>query len=1069
MTVTVSAPSMPFPFPSTRGTGFPASFSPPVAGPVSGKRSGGAPLLCSAADVKSSLPSIVSSGLLPSSSLSSPAFYATSGPATSSSSGSSSIAHIPLSLARRQLSSASSEWVSHRLRQQQLVEQLTGAFVSWQRQAVDEYSQIVARCKTEANHAIAALGQHQPASAAKADWRREAKSAGSATRDEHDSRPLPPPIAAEHISTAAVDVQSGAAWSQLQTVQAPVDGESAAIMAEWESANARQQEAAQTVQQMAEDMGLHTSPLDCQPSLHAFHSLLASWLAERSTLAARVQTIKQTQSALQAEKARLTAWKDTIKQQQQQQQGTDSEAGSSAVQLAEEGKQWEAAKQKLASDGARLKEEHAEYERRIAEYKSAEASIKQKWADIAQSATSEPTPPLPTADRLSALLGELQKVQQANKQLADANGQLTAHTATRQHQQERQAQQELQTIANVAGAATPPAAGGESKQNAGAGHIPSQSADMATSLSAAERRIVEQQRQLAELTRQLVVAQPAEKDHKASRATHTANGSHSTTNRGSAATAAESVETIPLPVSTAAPSPSSSCSSCDSLLARCASLQISLSQCAAELSTANSLLSSERERHAAVESEWRQQQSVYSSSIAGASGTAEVEIARHVREASQRQLQLEDLSRLLDETVRKGNRELNETRASQQRMMEEAVSTLERQQANERQQWAQQLEASVAAADEQSAAREAVEERLAEEERRWRETDAQLTEQRAAFEALRAEAAEALQTRDALFAQVASATADIERLHGVIELEKQKAAEADRDRLQMFDRLREEQKRRKEFQFKYEDAKGKVRVYARVRPFTAAEVAARERTLLRPGRNEWTLELNETQRDVLGNISDKWREFAFDHVFHAGLPPDTKGNGSQAEVFEETAAFAELSLQGINCCIFAYGQSGTGQTEQHTIDPHRTTTTTVVSDSPHPVLCCAALPASLLLIRQDVDYGRPASHCRERSQPRAVGAEAAYDRASVQPGSGYGRDARRVAQLLPGGDIPQRAGGLVLEAGHGHCHERQGREVARGAGAESEGGRRQEEGADRQRAGSGVQQRGRHARLLRQR
>ena len=51
----------------------------------------------------------------------------------------------------------------------------------------------------------------------------------------------------------------------------------------------------------------------------------------------------------------------------------------------------------------------------------------------------------------------------------------------------------------------------------------------------------------------------------------------------------------------------------------------------------------------------------------------------------------------------------------------------------------------------------------------------------------------------------------------------------------------EEIRRRKEFQFKYEDAKGKVRVYARVRPFSKAEVAAEEKTLLRPGTNEWTL------------------------------------------------------------------------------------------------------------------------------------------------------------------------------------------------------------------------------------
>lgn len=47
-------------------------------------------------------------------------------------------------------------------------------------------------------------------------------------------------------------------------------------------------------------------------------------------------------------------------------------------------------------------------------------------------------------------------------------------------------------------------------------------------------------------------------------------------------------------------------------------------------------------------------------------------------------------------------------------------------------------------------------------------------------------------------------------------------------------------------------------------------------------------------------------------MFQFGLE-NTKGNASQAEVFEETKIFAELAVQGINCCVFAYGQSGTGK------------------------------------------------------------------------------------------------------------------------------------------------------------
>jgi hypothetical protein len=98
-------------------------------------------------------------------------------------------------------------------------------------------------------------------------------------------------------------------------------------------------------------------------------------------------------------------------------------------------------------------------------------------------------------------------------------------------------------------------------------------------------------------------------------------------------------------------------------------------------------------------------------------------------------------------------------------------------------------------------------------------------------------------------------------------------------------------------QFKYEDAKGKVRVYARVRPFSKAEIAAEEKTLLRPGTNEWTLAINETQKNYQGIVSDNWRPIEFDHVFQFGLE-NTKGNASQLEIFEETKIFAELTVQG---------------------------------------------------------------------------------------------------------------------------------------------------------------------------
>ena len=898
--------------------------------------------------------------------------------------------------------------------------------MSWQQQAVDEYSQILQRCKRDANDTISQLNAHNAAltrAAKEAEAAREAmhdatnrqlstngsgnamegdRSAGDSVkeRQQHNEHRRSSTASASAVNRSSlIDTTVLASNSAIVTepqrpLSAPLHAEGvpaaeeataeAAATAEYTSAIERQEAASHAVQQLATAIGLpHTLPSDCQAAVQSLHSALLPWLAERSTLAARVQSIKQTQTALQAEKARLTAWKDAIKhkqqqqQQQQQQQGDDSR-GNSAEQLAAESRQWDAAKQQLATDGVRLKDEHAEYEKRIAQYKAEEVNIKQRWADIQQQASGdEPTreaAPLPSADKLSALIDGWGRLIRAHGQVDLIRSQ---SAASRQQTTPLQ-QQEHNTPTEAYKPQPAPAAavGEEHKPNERSNTtepVSSPPFNAVAALSAATRRIAEQQSELTELTQQLAAVRQAEKDNNAHSPPHT---SHALTPRsgekGSTVVstgAAEAEETVRLPQSSSSlpstvpssspslspSSPPASCSSCDALLARCSSLDASLSASAAQLSAANARLSSELERHAAVESEWRQQQQ-------SALGSSEAEVARYGREASERQLQLEDLSRLLDDTVKKGNRELNESRASQQRQMEEAVSALERQQANERQQWAQQLEASTAAASSQSAVRAALEQQLAEEQRRWRETDAQLTEQRAAFEALRAEAAEALQARDGLLAQLAAASADIERLHALLEAERQRADAAEAGRVEAFESMLEEQKRRKEFQFKYEDAKGKVRVYARVRPFTAAEVAAKERTLLRPGRNAWTLELNETQRDVLGHISDKWREFAFDHVFHAGLGQATKANGSQAEVFNETAAFAELSLQGINCCVFAYGQSGTGQTHNGQLAHSRSdrsqaaTTHSLYRVCMH-VCVCTVTVLLLCCVRQDVDNG----------------------------------------------------------------------------------------------------------------
>lgn len=131
----------------------------------------------------------------------------------------------------------------------------------------------------------------------------------------------------------------------------------------------------------------------------------------------------------------------------------------------------------------------------------------------------------------------------------------------------------------------------------------------------------------------------------------------------------------------------------------------------------------------------------------------------------------------------------------------------------------------------------------------------------------------------------------------------------------------EEQERRKYFQQEYEAAKGKIRVYARVRPWIRLEKESDNPQALvkcvRPGPNVWSMMLNHQKMSVQDNkLMDDWNPKTFDHVFLGGYNDDFPGtdNGSQAEVFKECEGFAEMAFDGLNTCIFAYGQSGSGKT-----------------------------------------------------------------------------------------------------------------------------------------------------------
>eukprot|EP00873_Tetraselmis_striata_P004861 jgi/Tetstr1/425125/TSEL_015587.t1 len=131
--------------------------------------------------------------------------------------------------------------------------------------------------------------------------------------------------------------------------------------------------------------------------------------------------------------------------------------------------------------------------------------------------------------------------------------------------------------------------------------------------------------------------------------------------------------------------------------------------------------------------------------------------------------------------------------------------------------------------------------------------------------------------------------------------EKQQAVliEAQAKRLEELEVLyKDEQVLRKRYFNMMEDMKGKIRVYARVRPMLDFESKAGQKpelqipdalTLAHPWKEE-----------------KKPREYSFDSVFEP--------TASQEDVFEDTKYLVQSAIDGYNVCIFAYGQTGSGKT-----------------------------------------------------------------------------------------------------------------------------------------------------------
>ncbi|CAN1335590.1 Kinesin-like protein KIN-14Q [Linum perenne] len=104
---------------------------------------------------------------------------------------------------------------------------------------------------------------------------------------------------------------------------------------------------------------------------------------------------------------------------------------------------------------------------------------------------------------------------------------------------------------------------------------------------------------------------------------------------------------------------------------------------------------------------------------------------------------------------------------------------------------------------------------------------------------------------------------------------------------------------RKELYNKVLELKGNIRVFCRCRPLNHEEVEAGA---------SMAIDFESAKAGELTVFSNgvPKKTFKFDSIFSP--------QANQADVFEDTAAFATSVLDGYNVCIFAYGQTGTGKT-----------------------------------------------------------------------------------------------------------------------------------------------------------
>ena len=105
----------------------------------------------------------------------------------------------------------------------------------------------------------------------------------------------------------------------------------------------------------------------------------------------------------------------------------------------------------------------------------------------------------------------------------------------------------------------------------------------------------------------------------------------------------------------------------------------------------------------------------------------------------------------------------------------------------------------------------------------------------------------------------------------------------------------------------YQEAKGNVRVFCRIRPPLPKELTKKQINIEYRGDNSLIIK-GEKKTSYIGRdgIHQDIEQFQFNRIF--------KQEDTQEEVFEEVSPLIQSSLDGFNINIFAYGQTGSGKT-----------------------------------------------------------------------------------------------------------------------------------------------------------